>query len=333
MVSISILIFVCLSSCHDSSDDSTSIGNWVRSTPFKGSRRSGAVVFTINNKAYIGLGYNGDDYFTDIYEYDLSLGFWKTKSPFPGIPRERAVAFTIGGKAYIGLGYNRDQPKEELADFWQYDPVADTWTQLHDFGGSARYNAVGFAINDKGYVGTGNDGSNWNGDFWEYNPGDDSWEEIVSYPGQKREEATAFVLNGHAFLCTGRNNGVTDIDFWEFDPTAKSWTSRTPDDGESYYSDFTAAVHRYGAISFTMNGKAYIGTGINSSGSADNKIYVYDPSTQAWDIVTDFEGSSRSQAVAFILSSRVFVGTGQSGSSRFDDIWEFRPDEEYNAND
>ncbi|MEJ0030680.1 MAG: hypothetical protein WDO15_10075 [Bacteroidota bacterium] len=82
-------------------------GNWVRTTPFKGSRRSGGIVFTIGNKAYIGLGFNGDDYFADIFEYDLDLGFWKTMTPFPGVPRERAVAFAIDGKAYIGLGYNR----------------------------------------------------------------------------------------------------------------------------------------------------------------------------------------------------------------------------------
>ena len=332
MLLFSTSVLVCLS-CNDSTTDATEIGNWVRSTPFKGSRRSGAVVFTIDNKAYIGLGYNGDAYFTDLYEYDLSLGFWKTKTPFTGVPRERAVAFTIGGKAYIGLGYNRDHDTEELNDFWEYDPAADTWTQLNNFEGSARYNAVAFAINGKGYVGTGNDGSNWNGDFWEYDPAGDSWQEIASYPGQKREEATAFVLDGKAYLCTGRNNGVTDIDFWEFNGETKAWTSRTPDDGETYYADFTAAVHRYGAVSFTLNGKAYVGTGINSSGAADNKIYQYDPSTQEWVAVTDFEGASRSQAVAFVLSSRIFLGTGQSGSSRYDDIWEFRPDEEYDAND
>lgn len=329
---IPILIFTFFS-CEDSTDDETEIGNWVRSTPFKGSRRSGAVVFTINNKAYIGLGYNGDDYFTDFYEYDLALGFWKTKAPFTGVPRERAVAFTIDGKAYIGLGYNRDEDKEELRDFWRYDPEADTWTKLTDFGGSARYNAVAFSINGMGYVGTGNDGSNWNGDFWEYNPDNDSWEEIASYPGQKREEATAFVIDNKAYLCTGRNNGVTDQDFWEFNAESKAWTSRTPDDDEDYYNDFTAAVHRYGAVSFVLNGRGYIATGVNSSSVADNTVWQYDPSTQVWDQMTNFEGASRTQAAAFVLSSRIFLGTGQNSSSRYDDIWEFRPDEEYDQAD
>lgn len=328
------VLILGLSGCQDSNeDDTTDVGNWIRTTPFKGSRRSGAVVFTIDSKAYIALGYNGSEYFTDVYEYDLSLGFWKTKAPFPGTPRESAVSFSIGGKGYVGLGYNRDEDKEELKDFWEYDPATDTWTQLNDFGGSARYNAVGFAIGSKGYVGTGNDGSNYNGDFWEYNPDDDSWTEIVSYPGQKREQATVFIIAGKAYICTGRNNGVTDIDFWEFDPSAKTWTSRTPTDDESYYSVFTSAVHRYNAVSFTINGMGYIATGISSTGVADNTVYQYDPSTQEWTSMQSFEGSARSQAVTFTLDGRVFVGTGASGSSRFDDIWEFRPDEEYNEND
>jgi N-acetylneuraminic acid mutarotase len=327
------VIILSAMSCHNDPTDTTEIGNWIRTTPFKGSRRSGAVVFTIGNKAYIGLGFNGDSYFTDLYEYDLDLGFWKTKASFTGIPRERAVAFSINGKAYIGLGYNRDEEIQELGDFWEYDPIADTWTQLHNFGGSARYNAVGFAANGKGYVGTGNDGSNYDGDFWEYDPAADAWQEIASYPGQKREEATAFILNDKAYICAGRNNGITDNDFYEFDPATKTWTNLTPTSDVDWYGSFTTAVHRYGAVSFTLNGMAYLCTGINSSGVADNTGWQYDPTTQEWTAITAFEGSSRTDAVSYILGGRAFVGTGQSGSSRFDDIWEFRPDEEYDAND
>ena len=40
-------------------------------------------------------------------------------------------------------------------DFWEYDPVLNTWTQKADFGGAARGDAVGFSIGDKGYIGHG----------------------------------------------------------------------------------------------------------------------------------------------------------------------------------
>jgi N-acetylneuraminic acid mutarotase len=326
-------IMLPFQSCNDDDPDDTEIGNWTQITPFTGAIRSGAIVFTIGNKAYVGLGYDGDDYFTDFYEYDLDLGYWQTKASFPGIPREQAVAFSINGKGYIGLGYNRDQTTEELGDFYEYDPATDTWKTLNNFGGSARYNAVGFAIGNKGYVGTGKDGSNYKGDLWEYEPSTDTWQEIVSYPGQKREEAVAFVIEGKAYICAGRNNGSHNNDFWEFNPESKTWTNRKPDDEEDYYDEFTSAVRRHGAVAFTMNGKAYITTGTGSSGSLDNSVWEYDPQTQIWDEKTAFEGSSRIYAVAFVLGGRAFAGTGQNGSSRFDDIWEFKPEDEHDEDD
>jgi N-acetylneuraminic acid mutarotase len=309
------------------------LGNWVRTTPFKGSRRGGSVSFTIGEKAYVGLGYSGDKYLADFYEFDANLGFWKDRAAFPGVPRERAVSFSMNGKGYVGLGYNRDEDNEELADFWEYDPAANEWTQLNNFGGTARFNAIGFAVGDKAFVGTGNDGSNYLGDFWEYTPSTDTWQEIISYPGQKREEGLVFVLEGKAYVCGGKNNGLTDTEFWEFDPELKSWTNRRPSSDEDYYDEFVAAVRRYGAIAFTYNGKAYITTGIGSTGIADNSLFEFEPVSRGWDQQTAFEGSARAYGVAFVLSDQIYVGIGQSGSTRFDDFWLFRPYEEYDEED
>lgn len=335
-VVLCVLLLIPLSACDDDSEDESELGNWVRTTPFKGSRRSGAISFTIGDKAYVGLGYNGDEYFTDFYEFDINQGFWQKLDTFPGVPRERAVSFSVNGKGYVGLGYNRDEDKEELGDFWEYDPAKapqDQWTQLNNFSGIARYNAVGFSIGERAYVGTGNDGSNYLGDFWEYNPTNDTWQEIISYPGQKREEALVFLMEGKAYICGGRNNGLTDTEFWEFDAEAKKWTNKRPDDGEDYYDEFSAATRRSGAVAFTYNNKAYITTGIAASGVADNSVYEYDALTEVWDKKTSFEGSSRTQAVSFVLGDQMYVGTGQSGSTHFDDFWLFRPTEEYDEDD
>ena len=332
-VLLCIYLLGSLSYCEDNSDDESVSGNWLRTTPFKGSRRSGSATFTIGNKAYVGLGYNGDEYFTDFYEFDANQGFWKSLTAFPGVPRERAVSFSVNGKGYVGLGYNRKEDTEELRDFWEYDPVTNEWTQLNDFGGAARYNAVAFSIEDKAYVGTGNDGSNDLGDFWEYNASTDTWQEIVSYPGQKREEAVVFLIDNKAYICGGKNNGLTDTEFWEFDAEAKTWSNKRPESDEDYYDEFTAAVRRSGAVALSYNNKAYITTGIASTGVLDNSVYEYDPSTQIWDRKTSFEGSTRAQAVAFVVANQMYVGTGQSGSSRFDDFWLFMPNDEYEEND
>src|SRR4051794_10367712 len=84
--------------------------------------------------------------------------FWKQKANLP-FGRQGAVSFVIGSKAYVGTGddsYIYDPFKN---DFWEYNPAdpncGGTWTQLAAFGGTKRRDAVGFSINNKGYIGTG----------------------------------------------------------------------------------------------------------------------------------------------------------------------------------
>jgi N-acetylneuraminic acid mutarotase len=334
-VVLSILVFTSgfLISCSNTSSESTTtLGNWSKTTPFKGRPRSGAIAFTIGSTAFVGLGYDGDQYITDFYAYDLHGGFWQTKKPFPGSPRERAIAFSANGKGYVGLGYNRELDKEELGDVWEYDPSADSWTRVADFGGTARYNAVGFAIGSKAYVGTGYDGDTYNSDFWEYDIANNTWKEIQSYPGEKIEGGLAFVIGPKAYVCTGRNNGLHNTDFWEFDPSEYIWTKRTPSTDASDYADFKLAVSRHDAVAVTTGSLGYIIGGISSTGATDKTVYEFDPSTYLWDNRTSFEGAARSLAVAFALEERLFVGTGQNGSSRFDDIWEFKPTQAYDEN-
>src|SRR5688500_4528150 len=82
-------------SCSDDTDPEATLGNWTKTTPFKGRPRSGAISFTIGSQAFVGLGYDGDDYISDFYMLDINSGFWQAKEKFPGIVRERAVAFSI----------------------------------------------------------------------------------------------------------------------------------------------------------------------------------------------------------------------------------------------
>jgi N-acetylneuraminic acid mutarotase len=326
-----VLFCFCITSCSDDPEEESTVGNWSRTTPFKGRPRFGATVFTVGGKAFVGLGYDGDEYLSDFYVFDVASGFWEAKEKFPGTPRERAVAFSINGKGYVGLGYNRDEEQEELKDFWEYDPNTNAWTRVADFGGTARYNTIGFAIDSKGYVGTGYDGDTYNSDFWQYDAGTNSWNEIKSYPGQKIEGGLAMVVSGKAYICSGRNNDLFNTDFWEFDPSGSEvvWTNLTPDDDDSYYDDFKAAVSRYNAVSFTLEDKVYIVGGVGSSNATTGTVYEFDPTSYLWDERTSFEGSARSLAVAYVLEGRAFVGTGQNGSSRYDDVWEFKPHETY----
>lgn len=316
------------SSCNNDDDDDLE-GNWSKVTPFKGSRRSGCINFTIGDVTYAGLGYNNDgDYESDFYSYDIDNGYWEPETDFPGTLRERAVSFAIDGIGYIGLGYNRDEDTEEIGDWWSYNPSTQEWTQLNDFDGGARYNTISFVIDGVGYVGTGYDGTNWLSDLWSYDATGDTWTQINSYPGEKIESGMAFVIDNEAYVCGGRNNGVYNNDMWKFTPSTSSWTDVALDDDDKYYEKFRAAVRRHDAVALYLDSRVFFIGGAVSS-STTTSVYQWDLSTDKWKEKTSYEGSSRSLAIGYILNSQIFVGTGVNSSVRYDDIWEFKPDEDY----
>ena len=323
-----VLALVTFTSCEDD-DDEDLVGNWVEMSDFEGVPRSDAVSFVVNDLAYVGLGYDGDERLSDFWSYDPVKDTWKQIADFPGTARNGAVAFAAGNKAYVGTGYDGTN---KLNDFWEYNPATDQWSQIADFPGSARYGAIAIGLDDKGYVGTGYDG-NYLKDFWEYNPAGNTWTQKVSVGGSKRKDATCFVINGLIYVAGGVDNGVYEEDFWAYDPDSDSWTglrdiANTTDDD---YDDDYLNITRINTVGLAANGKAWIMTGgQNTIGST---VWEYDPDTDLWEEKTGIEGSARMDAVGFVLNENCYVTTGRSSSYYFDDLWRFEPDEEYDEYD
>ncbi|MBV6644833.1 MAG: galactose oxidase [Cyclobacteriaceae bacterium] len=318
---------VLIHACNESTEDELD-GNWMKRSSLDGNIRSSAVVFVVDQFAYVGTGFNGqdDDYYADFWRYDPSIDSWNLVDTFPGAPRSSAVAFSIGTKGYVGTGYDGD---DELKDFWSYDTETDEWTDIASFPGSARRGAVAFAVGGKGYVGTGYDGSNTK-DFYEYDPTNDSWRKITSILGEKRVNAAAFVINDKAYVGTGTNNGVLELDFFEFDPlladSGSPWKKLTALDDDDDYS-----IIREGASAFAIDGLGYITTG--SVGSLLSTTWEYDPVTDLWEQRTSLEASARIDAIGFTVANRGYVAMGRNSSFYFDDIWELHPQEEQVDND
>lgn len=321
-LSVMAMIF---SGCDNSDDDDDDeYGNWVESSTFDGNSRSNSVSFTIGTKGYLVTGYDGDDYLSDIWEYNSEDDYWSQKADFPGTARSGAVGFSINGKGYMGTGYDGD---DELNDFWEYNPVMDEWTQKADFTGTARYGAIGFSIGTDGYIGTGYDGSEQK-DFWKYNVSTDTWEQAVGFGGQKRKDASVFVIDDVAYIGLGINDGSYEEDFYSFDGT--NWTRLSDLDDDDDDDDDYDILLSSGA-GFSLNGKGYITTGIY--GTLTTESWEYTPSTDTWEELPVFEGSARQNASAFTFGTKAYVLMGRSGSYYFDDVWEFRPDELENEDD
>ncbi|MEM8599560.1 MAG: kelch repeat-containing protein [Bacteroidota bacterium] len=323
------LALLLLSGCDFADDDDADQGDWTEVSSFEGVPRSNAVAFSIGEKGYLGTGFDGDDPLADLWEFDPVLNFWTQRASLPAPPRSAAVGFAVNGRGYVGTGFNDDIEDDVLADFWRYDPAANTWTQVADFGGAARFGAVAFTLGGRGYVGTGNDDDNDLKDFWAYDPVADAWTQVVSLPGDKRLGASAFVLDGRAYVGTGRNNGVLEDDFWAYDPAANQWT-RLADIDEDEDGD-GIALPRLNAVGFAVGGRGYLATG--ERGELSSAVWQYDPLTDTWEEFSAYDGLPRFDAVAFVVNDVAYVGTGTTGSSRFDDVWAFDPTVENDDDD
>jgi N-acetylneuraminic acid mutarotase len=327
LILLSFVVGLGLFTSCNNNDDTVTMGNWTRMSDFDGLPRSDAVAFAIGTSGYVGTGYDGTDRLKDFWEYNSEKDYWVQKADFPGVARNGATAFAVGSMGYVGTGFDGDN---KLSDFYQFNPATNTWTKKADFPGTARYAATGFGIDTKGYLGTGFDGNSQK-DFYEYNPATNVWTKIISIGGQKRRDATSFVIGGKGYVVSGLDNGAYLDDLYLFDPTSGEWTKKRAISNisdESYDDDYTG-ISRISAVAFAINGKAYLTCG--SSSSLLSTLWQYDPSTDLWENLTDFEGTIRTEAVGFGIGNYGYVTTGRSNTYYLDDIWRLNPTQEYDA--
>ena len=327
------LMVPCLVSCSSCST-TTEYGDWVKTNAFGGSTRSGSASFVIGNDGYIFGGYTGKERLKDLWVLNTdnndtwtqlqSLRDTLTKEV--GVPRMYGTGFAIDGKGYIGLGFDGTN---YLKDFWQYDPEINAWHRKADFMGSARDGAVGFALNGKGYVGTGVNDYQLN-DFYSYDPVSDTWSQSVTIPGDKRYNSGVFVYNNEAYVVGGVYNGAPVTYFSKFNPTTQKWTelNRLSNYTDQGFDDKYDNLAREYPCIFVIGDKAYMTCGQRSS-TLLSDTWEYDIATDRWKLTSAFEGTPRIEAVTFSVNGRGLLVTGRSSSYRFDDTWEFLPDQEY----
>ena len=179
------------------------------------------------------------------------LGDWRARSGFDGKARQAAASFVLSTPdsktlAYIGGGNDGDNNR--LNDFWNYDNVRNTWTQVANFTGPARSSAVGFSVSNKGYVGTGIDANNARlNDFYQYDPATNKWTKVADYPGAPRYSAVAFAINGKGYVGTGYDRSNYYKDFFAYDPATNAWSIIASLSGNK----------REGAVAFVLNNLGY----------------------------------------------------------------------------
>ena len=271
-----------------------------------------------NGKGYVGMGQNElGVYMRDFWEYDPLPNIWTRKTDFPSDGRYGASAYVIKGKIYVCFGY--DNSKISRNDLWEYNPVNDSWVKKADFPGQARYSAAGFVIRDSVlYIGTGTYGNSddYLYDFWMYNPTSDTWTRKSDFPGYKRQDAASFSIDDIGFLGSGLSGYLTPTkDFWKYDPKADTWSAIQ-----------SLPVENATLVSFTIDGKGYVGGGIASVPfESTNNFFEYDPNTNKWTVFEPQDKAfPRRAGIGFSIGNIGFFGTGYNDINLyFSDFWAF----------
>ncbi|MFY7653311.1 MAG: Kelch repeat-containing protein [Chitinophagaceae bacterium] len=347
--SVILIAVSCTKSTTTTTTDQS--GNWVKRADFGGVGRTEGISFVIGDTAYVGTGFDGFFRYNDLWAFTPDLnsgrGSWSQRSSIPApagtngvMGRNSAVAFTINNRGYVTTGTNGFT---RFADTWEFNPATNSWTQKADFPEgldpngrpNGRFDAVAFAIGNRGYVTTGFNGSA-NNDLYIYDAATDKWTQGPSLGGEKRSAAVAFVFNGEGYVVTGIKNGQNVNDFWKYNPSTGWSQLRNINNAssEGFDDDYTDIV-RNNAVAFTItNGtttKAYITTGKN--GTYTSKTWEYNFTNDTWVRKSNYERSAREGAVAFTVKGRGYVANGTSGTFYLDDCDELKPDETLNSND
>ncbi len=227
--------------------------------------------FSIAGYGYVvgGIVSPGSNITNSMYQYNPSNNTWLQKASYPGIPIYAAASFSISGKGYYGVGNAGVATGPYYNDFYEYDPVNDSWTQKAAFPGTPRYGVHGTATTNFGYVGFGSNESMgvFFKDWYQYHPITNTWIQKQDYP-ISLSNPSSFFINNKLYLGTGHSYSTAYSDMYSYDETADTWM---PEQGY-------IAGGRWCTVGFAINNIGYIGTGTdNTNVNTYTEFYEFSP--------------------------------------------------------
>ncbi len=150
---------------------------WETIASIGGSKRRDATSFVINNKAYVVTGMDNSMYVKDMWEFDPTTRSWTEKRKISNVSDDSyddeyniagssKVGFAINGTGYVTTGGSGTAGSTT----WEYNPVTDLWAEKSNFEGSARMEAIAFAIGNQAFVATGRSSGYYFDDVYTFDP-------------------------------------------------------------------------------------------------------------------------------------------------------------------
>lgn len=168
--------------------------DWEQLSDFPGNTRRAPVSFSMNNKGYVGLGYDNGG-LMDFWEYDPMEETWTQKNDFPGAVSGNSYTLADDTHAFLYTG----------GRFWIYEGATDTWSQKDDFPLGALEWPRGFVLDGKSYWVAGQLCYFFDNDLEIWVP--------VNYVPHYKWQPLGFSVNGKGYICAG-----STFSCWRFNP-------------------------------------------------------------------------------------------------------------------
>jgi N-acetylneuraminic acid mutarotase len=239
---------------------------------------------------------------------------WEAKSDIP-IGRHHPISFAIDGKGYAVTGTNSFG--QTTKDVYQYDPVADSWTQLDDFPGANRSFGIGVVANGKAYLGFGAN-SQYLNDFWSFDPSDSSWTQLASCSCSGRRHPAMITVNNKIYVGLGDDFTGNLNDWWMYDISLNSWSQIANLPGPPRHHPFM----------FKASGELFAGLGHGNNQQIYKDWYKLDTVLNTWTLMSQFPGEARVAGTQFSRNGYGYVLSGDGDDHSFmptGEMWEYNP--------
>jgi N-acetylneuraminic acid mutarotase/subtilisin-like proprotein convertase family protein len=237
------------------------------------------------------------------------------KNSFGGTPRSFGTSVTLGDKGYFGFGDNTYKN-----DWWEYDPLTDSWMQMNDCP-AGLLGAASFSLGNKAYVIGGYSGAASNA-VYAWDPLTNTWQLKNPFPGGARAFASAATSGGKGYLIGGNDGTGTFNDIWEYDPGADQWALKGNVPGP-------VNTGRTKMASFSIGPRIYFGLGqtcgIPCVPAYSNEWFEYDPQSNSITAKGNYPGNGRESSVGFALDDKGYIAFGKNGTAGLSDYWEYEP--------
>ena len=224
-----------------------------------------------------------------------------------------SFAFSFDDTGYIVAGNSNSGERD---DFYQYDPINDSWIELTPFPGAPRGFAIGDTWNGKAYFGFGHDGTSLLNDLWEFDPLNMNWTELAPCPCAARTHPAMIAHNGRVFVGLGNTSTENMNDWWEYDITLNTWSQK----------DDLPSQSRHHPYQFGING--YVYTGFGHGNDIFNDWFRYDITTETWNQVTTLPAEGRVAGTQFSYNGLGYVLSGDGynhDSMETGEFWAYDP--------